>query len=499
MWPPQQPHDSRLSENQPQSSFQDSQQLHKGPAPPTSDSHSSSNAPVSSTVAGLQPGQHQDHLQSYHAPVPSAAVCPSPGQHQHPLGFFGQSTAPPQLHVHHQPSGMAVMAAMPAIQAPFFPPGLHAEESGFLSGQQAVPSILSSSEAFDAATIATALAGGSSLVPKLQVDSLLAQVSSRASLQQQALALQSSPAAAPTPLLGSVPSIDITRYLTNPHSRAVFALAGCTPNPAVSLIYSRAIISCRFNGLNVIHPNNPVMKVQQRQQLIAQLAAQQRAAAAAALAKAAVLEGMDSHAFRSSSSSYSHMDLVGSISMQNPGLSSVAGLGEWQKPAVKPEAVRPSSRHSICGPWSPEEILVRSPQPSDRQSMVLPGPMGQKRTSSGDDFVSMSPESRQSPTGSELGMPVKKRLRSQTLDAAEAIEIYLLRPSEVPPDSPSVNRASQLAQKYHVASNTIRDIWNRRSWVKSTRPYWTEKEEQEYKDNTKGLIQTYASFMQDAQ
>eukprot|EP00961_Rhodomonas_salina_P265045 3582975-Rhodomonas_salina.2 len=33
-----------------------------------------------------------------------------------------------------------------------------------------------------------------------------------------------------------------------------------------------------------------------------------------------------------------------------------------------------------------------------------------------------------------------------------------------------------LAQQYKVASKTIRDIWNRVTWIPVTRPYWNDLE-----------------------
>eukprot|EP00961_Rhodomonas_salina_P207403 2799470-Rhodomonas_salina.1 len=75
-----------------------------------------------------------------------------------------------------------------------------------------------------------------------------------------------------------------------------------------------------------------------------------------------------------------------------------------------------------------------------------------------------------------------KRVRSQTLNAQQAKEIYKLRPSELPPGVGTVGHTADLAAKYSVATNTIRDIWNRRSWAKATLPYWTPKEVQDYRD-----------------
>lgn len=138
-----------------------------------------------------------------------------------------------------------------------------------------------------------------------------------------------------------------------------------------------------------------------------------------------------------------------------------------------------------------------------------------------------------SPARSESTSPVHasdppkiKKVRSQTLQACHALEIYAERPSARPKSmskrrlagqvtaapvhlarlchthAPALllcgpcpgclvlacstsfvslapvqvsNRLwslSQLAKKYNVAPNTVRDIWNRRSWAKVTEPLW---------------------------
>ena len=44
----------------------------------------------------------------------------------------------------------------------------------------------------------------------------------------------------------------------------------------------------------------------------------------------------------------------------------------------------------------------------------------------------------------------------------------------------SNSRSREVAEQYGVNSKTIRDIWNRATWVKATRPSWTPEEEEEY-------------------
>jgi hypothetical protein len=78
---------------------------------------------------------------------------------------------------------------------------------------------------------------------------------------------------------------------------------------------------------------------------------------------------------------------------------------------------------------------------------------------------------------SRPGSPPKpKKIRSQTLDAIHALEIFAQRPLLRPKTFNSRKLAGELAKKYSVAPNTIRDIWNRRSWARVTQPLWTELE-----------------------
>jgi len=78
--------------------------------------------------------------------------------------------------------------------------------------------------------------------------------------------------------------------------------------------------------------------------------------------------------------------------------------------------------------------------------------------------------------------------RKQTkmmLTAEQAVEIYKHReigPSGVGASARSASsaksRSIQVAVQYGVNPKTIRDIWNRATWVKATRPSWTDAEGQ---------------------
>ena len=43
-----------------------------------------------------------------------------------------------------------------------------------------------------------------------------------------------------------------------------------------------------------------------------------------------------------------------------------------------------------------------------------------------------------------------------------------------------MSRSNEVAEQYGVNSKTIRDIWNRATWVKATRGCWTAEEDEDY-------------------
>jgi len=94
------------------------------------------------------------------------------------------------------------------------------------------------------------------------------------------------------------------------------------------------------------------------------------------------------------------------------------------------------------------------------------------RTTISNQVTPMSPSTRRSSDSSisacDEASSRAKKVRSQTLEASQALEIYAERPSASPKGVSKRRLAGQLAKKYKVAPNTIRDIWNRRSWAKVT-------------------------------
>lgn len=66
------------------------------------------------------------------------------------------------------------------------------------------------------------------------------------------------------------------------------------------------------------------------------------------------------------------------------------------------------------------------------------------------------------------------------LTAEQAVEIYTKRNLKGSSHATSSCISNEVAEQYGVNSKTIRDIWNRATWVKATRPLWTEEEEALY-------------------
>ena len=66
------------------------------------------------------------------------------------------------------------------------------------------------------------------------------------------------------------------------------------------------------------------------------------------------------------------------------------------------------------------------------------------------------------------------------LTAEQAVEIYQKRSMATDSQATSSCRSNEIAELYGVNSKTIRDIWNRATWVKATRSVWTAEEEAQY-------------------
>ena len=81
---------------------------------------------------------------------------------------------------------------------------------------------------------------------------------------------------------------------------------------------------------------------------------------------------------------------------------------------------------------------------------------------------------------SATGSSDEKTSQGIALDHTTAADIYIQRPRDAGTRYGSMSLAAKLARMYDVSPKTIRDIWNRKSWVKATRSLWTEKEQKEH-------------------
>ena len=74
----------------------------------------------------------------------------------------------------------------------------------------------------------------------------------------------------------------------------------------------------------------------------------------------------------------------------------------------------------------------------------------------------------------------RRKSWSVSLDESLAIQIYASRPRNAGSKYGSMAEAVRLGEKHGVSPKTIRDIWNRKSWVRVTRAYWTQAEASAY-------------------
>jgi hypothetical protein len=105
-------------------------------------------------------------------------------------------------------------------------------------------------------------------------------------------------------------------------------------------------------------------------------------------------------------------------------------------------------------------------------------------TLSSDETVSRCSESRSSePCGSSDSSDSgdkKCRAWKIMLTAQQAAEIY----KQLPADTVHITSKSVVVGKqFGVSAKTIRDIWKRETWVKATRPLWSEADEQKYQEH----------------
>lgn len=76
------------------------------------------------------------------------------------------------------------------------------------------------------------------------------------------------------------------------------------------------------------------------------------------------------------------------------------------------------------------------------------------------------------------GAQTPRRPRRGSLAIPAVLEVYASRPARTTDGMfvPSTEWCKEVAKKFEVSDKTIREIWNRKSWSKVTRPLWTEAE-----------------------
>ena len=58
------------------------------------------------------------------------------------------------------------------------------------------------------------------------------------------------------------------------------------------------------------------------------------------------------------------------------------------------------------------------------------------------------------------------------LDAQAAIDIFTRKKTRVSRDATT----AELAARYNITMKAVRDVWNMRTWVKTTMPYWDQSD-----------------------
>lgn len=124
-----------------------------------------------------------------------------------------------------------------------------------------------------------------------------------------------------------------------------------------------------------------------------------------------------------------------------------------------------------------EDVMLPSRSASSEASASTTPLSHSLANNSIDRSSTASPSSSSHNEGSEDG---DRRNQSIALNSATAVDIYQKRPRDAGTKYGSMACAAQLAAAYDVSPKTIRDIWNRKSWVKATKPMWTEEEKRNH-------------------
>ena len=178
--------------------------------------------------------------------------------------------------------------------------------------------------------------------------------------------------------------------------------------------------------------------------------------------------------------------------LEDPGDAGVRARDDWlrEAPMLYNLAVNAGIAASAMGPLSTNNLLPSSAAPS---SAAAPAPesramehgmhhqarastSGAMRAAEQMSFSGMSDSFETSAESDVSGGEQRRKSWSVSLDEELAIEIYACRPRNAGSKYGSMAEAVRLGEKHGVSPKTIRDIWNRKSWVRVTRAYWTQAE-----------------------
>jgi hypothetical protein len=164
------------------------------------------------------------------------------------------------------------------------------------------------------------------------------------------------------------------------------------------------------------------------------------------------------------------------------GALAMPSIAHWHPPALPAVGVsgggaeRDASTPQVLGAGANGLSGLALPNGSGSHWSVKVAPGSDETTSGGSEAPERSEVS--SSDGSDSG-DKKCRTWKIMLTAQQAVEIYKLMPAD---SQHLTSRSMVVGKKFGVSAKTIRDIWKRETWVRATRPVWSEAEEQQYRE-----------------
>lgn len=75
---------------------------------------------------------------------------------------------------------------------------------------------------------------------------------------------------------------------------------------------------------------------------------------------------------------------------------------------------------------------------------------------------------------------VESRANGRILTREQAIAIFQKRVIPEEDEEPGPGKSGMVAKKFGVSPKTVRDVWNKTTWVEATCQFWTEEERRSY-------------------